>query len=266
MTTFRAFNAPSWEQARESEEVQVLARGDDGWTGAVRAPVEMDSTNVDAGNTPTTTLRGGNVVAIQTADGNGYLYDPDAADGSQCPVGVLPAYTDMLNKGVATDTFQDLLIAGILKEDTLVNADAAALATLARLGFRIIPASGNPVPTGAEFGDHPSCNIIDAGPTRTVLVAENGALFTATGTHNFTLPTIAHGLQYRFFQATDNPLIVTGSSNIIAVNNAAASTLTFNTASQQIGSHVRVEARYEATGGALKWFTSNLGGTTMTVA
>ena len=41
----------------------------------------IDSTAVDAGNTPTTTLRAGLLMARQTADSNLYAFNHDATNG-----------------------------------------------------------------------------------------------------------------------------------------------------------------------------------------
>src|SRR5690606_17401421 len=99
----------------------------------------------------------------------------------------------------------------------------------------------------------------------TVLASDNGLLFLATAAVTFTLPTKQNGLAFRFAQSADANLVISGSSDIIHKGNAGASTVTFSTASEKIGSHVLVECIYTAAS-TLKWLVTNLGGTTATVA
>ena len=94
---------------------------------------------------------------------------------------------------------------------------------------------------------------------------DNGLLFLATAAATFTLPTKQNGLAFRFAQTADANLVIQGSADLVHKGNAAASTVTFSTASEKIGSHVLVECLYTAAG-TLKWLVSNLGGTTATVA
>jgi hypothetical protein len=81
----------------------------------------------------------------------------------------------------------------------------------------------------------------------------------------FTLPTKANGLAFRFAQTADANLVISGSNDIVHKGDAAASTVTFSTASEKIGSHVLVECLYTAAG-TLSWLATNLGGTTAAVA
>src|SRR5271170_7071621 len=54
------------------------------------APAWISSSAVDAGNTPTSTLRMGLLMAKQTATGQWTNYNPTASDCSQIASGVLP--------------------------------------------------------------------------------------------------------------------------------------------------------------------------------
>ena len=98
-----------------------------------------------------------------------------------------------------------------------------------------------------------------------VVAADNGKLFLATAAVNFTLPTKANGLAFRFLQTADANMVITGSSDIVTIHNAGASSITYSTANQKIGSHILVECVYTAAS-TLRWIVSNLGGTTMTIA
>lgn len=101
--------------------------------------------------------------------------------------------------------------------------------------------------------------------TLTLTAADSGTLFYLDGAGNFTLPTIAAGLIFGFYQRADANLVVTspGSSDlIVAIGDAAADTVTFSTASAKIGSAAVVMASKDLT----KWLLFNVGGTTATPA
>lgn len=90
-------------------------------------------------------------------------------------------------------------------------------------------------------------------------------MFLATAAATFTLPTKANGLAFRVAQTADANLVISGSSDIIHKGNASASTVTFSTANEKIGSSVLIECVYTGSS-TLKWLVTNLGGTTATVA
>lgn len=260
MSEFTSGNVPGPGTAVEGSASQVWWAGRQGQNLIATRRITLDSTSVDSGNTPTTTLRGGNVLALLDSTGKAHPYDPDANDGKQIALGVLENYQDMLVNGTATDRFTQLLVHGFLKEGELVGLDPRAKQQLAgRFLFdRDLTAS-----VGVLM--HPR-GIYRKSASYTVVAADNGLLFLATAGVTFTLPTKQNGLAFRFFQTADADLIVTsGGSDIIHKGNAAAGTVAFQTASQKIGSHVLVECLYTAAD-TLKWVVSNLGGTTATVS
>lgn len=264
MGLFNQANAPGFQTARESEESQVFMAGRNGFTMIVDSPaVLISSVTVDSGNTPTTTLRGGNILGQLTSGSELKLYDPDANDGTQLPVGVLEAHLDMLQQGTATDRFTSILKSAILKEGELINEDAHALAVLLHSGFRL----DSLLPNGAAFLSRHRKRQLHAADY-TVVAADNGDLLVATTAATFTLPTKAHGLKFQFLQTSDNTLVIASAGSaddIIAKGDATADTLTFNTSSEKIGSFVEVECIYTDTSGTLRWIAKNYGGTTMTV-
>lgn len=219
----------------------------------------IDSATVDSGNTPTTTLRGGNVLALADSSGKALIYDPDANDGRQIAMGILEKYQDMLVGGTATDRFTQMLVHGFLKQGELAGLDPRAKQQLAgRFVFdRDLSAS-----LGVLM--HPR-GVYRKSANYVVTAADNGLLFLATAAVSFTLPTKQNGLAFRFFQTANADLTITGSSDIIHKNSAAASSVAFSTANQKIGSHALVECVYTDTD-TLVWIVSNLGDTTATVA
>ncbi|WP_425616261.1 head decoration protein [Anatilimnocola sp. NA78] len=258
MSQFTTGNVPGFDVAIESDQAQVTWSGRHGQDQIVTQRVMLASESVDGGNTPETTLRGGTVLALRDSDGQAVVYDPDANDGSQIAVGVLEQHQDMLVNGVATDRFTQLIVHGLLREAELHNLDPRARQQLAsRMLFDRKPASTAPLlsPRG----------VYRKSTNYTLTAADSGLMFLATGAAVFTLPTKANGLAFRITQTADNDLTIGGSSDLIHKGNAAASSVTFSTASQKIGSQVLVECVY-TNGGTLKWLVTNLGGTTATVS
>jgi hypothetical protein len=259
MSEFTTGSAPGYQAAIEAEESEVTWSGRKGQDLVATRKVTVVSSAVDSGNTPTTTLRGGNVLALVDASGKVNTYSPDATDGRQIAIGILEHYQDMLVSGVATDRFTQMLVHGLVREGELVGLDPRAKQ---QLGQRFVFDRENSPQAGVLM--HPR-GIYRKGSNYTVTADDNGLLFLATAAVTFTLPTKQNGLAYRFAQTADSNLVISGSGSIIHKGNAAANTVTFSTANEKIGSHVLVECLYTAAG-TLKWLVSNLGGTTATVA
>lgn len=263
---FATGNAPGFTAARETDECQIWAAGKGGWTGVVEAKVQIKSTQTDSGNSPTTTLRGGIILATKTSDGLQYVYDGHANDGTQLPVAVLDHYQDMLVNGVATDRFtMAIRRAALLKEGEVLGEDAHALAVLLRSGSML----DSLTPHGGLFQNRYRKRQLKAADY-TVTAADNGDLFVATtGAVVFTLPTKALGLCFEFFNTVDaNMSIISAGSadDIIADGDAGADTVAFSTASHKIGSHARMTCISIATAGTLAWMFENLGGTAATIS
>lgn len=251
----------------ESIEVQVWFAGqnfDGVWLQS--SDVIIVSTTTDSGNTPTTDLRGGNILAKITATDKYTIYDPDANDGSQTPINVLKDSQTMLDNGVATDTFGPATIrAGGLRSGELIGLDAHARAILKQNGVLWDDEAVNP----AANGIRPVVNIPDGTVAKTVVATENGTRFVANddaAATTFTLPTIANGLSYDFLQTEDQNLIIVSAAgnDIIAFADVAASTLTYS-ATEKIGSLARLTAQFVEISGTntLRWVLENLGGTTV---
>lgn len=252
---------PGFSPESKTAEVQVTFTGNHKEEMRVTRRFNFDSLAADSGNTPTTALREGLLVAKQTADGNLYAYSGVAKDGTQNPIGFLDQEHDTLINGTATDSASRVIIRGNIKEAKVVGLDEGAKATLLAMGFLFDEhpsAAAGGIPTSAEDV---------AGTALTVTASDNGRLFimdVATGAFTFTLPTIALGLEFTFFNTDDQNMIISGSSNIIAFGDDAASTVTYGTASEKIGAHCKVTARYHGT--TLKWFFTQLSANTIVVA
>lgn len=94
----------------------------------------------------------------------------------------------------------------------------------------------------------------------TVLAADNGTLFTTTGAGgavNFTLPTKAANMVYGFYNVVGQNMAVLSAGSlddIVGMNDAAADSITFSTASQLIGACLLVMTNEDAT----KWLAFNI--------
>ena len=258
MSDFTSGNVPGLAAKTEAEESQVTWAGRYGQDLVATRRVTIDAAAVDTGNSPTTTLRGGNVLALVDASGKAHTYDPDANDGRQMAVGILEHYQNMLVDGVAADRFSQILVHGLVKESELVGLDPRGKQ---QLGARFVFDKD----LGASLGVlmHPR-GIYRKSANYVVTAADNGLLFIATAAVAFTLPAKQNGLAFRFLQIADNDLTITGSGDIVHKGNAAATSVAFSTPSQKIGSQALVECMYTADS-VLKWVVSNLGGTTATV-
>jgi hypothetical protein len=231
----------------------------------VEEGVVIGSAAVDSGNTPTTQLRAGLILGKKDSDGLYYAYDPDATDGTQFAEGVLLEGLNMLDpSGTAVARTASILVGGRLRAAGLVNVDAQARAQMTATGRFIFD---DDVPCAAGFLLRPR-QVAPKATHYTVVAADNGTLFLATAAANFTLPAPAVGLSFMFAQTADADMAIlsAGSADdIVHKGDAAADSVTFNTAGQKIGSCAIATAVYTAAG-TLKWLVLNLGGTTATVA
>ena len=253
---------PGFEAIRETEEAQVWFAGLFNEFHLFQKSCAFDSTNTDAGNTPTSTLRGGLIVSEEDTSGNCYTYDADANDGRQCVRGVLHQPIDMLDSdGTAEKKFNiPILTSGaLLNAQLLGDFDAAARAQLMRLGFFFDTGLGE------AFLTHPRCTQDQTG-NRTVVAADSGKEFLCTNAVNFTLPTIANGLAFMFRQLSDTNMIITSAAgnDIVALDDLSASTITFSTANELIGAGVLIRAVFFGT--TPKWVVTFLSSATATIA
>lgn len=260
MSEFTTGNVPGVGTQIEGAESQVWWAGRHGQDLIATRKVTIDATAVDSGNTPTTTLRGGIVLALSDSSGKALSYKGDANDGRQIALGVLERHQSMLVNGVATDRFSQILVHGLLKQGELVGLDPRAKQ---QLGGRFLFDRDLPASLGVLM--HPR-GIYRKSANYVVTAADNGLLFMASAAVVFTLPAKQNGLAFRFFQMADGDLTITaGAGDIVHKGNAAAGTVAFQTAGQKIGSHALAECVYTDTD-VLKWIVSNLGGTTATVS
>lgn len=260
---------PGFTDDRQSVENDVFFQ-----TSFIGSPLvdpvgSIDATAVDSTHSGYTgQLRAGLVMARLTSNGSWVDYDPTANDGSQVASGILIEQVYLLDPttGANVSKVGKIAIAGNMKAagSNLIGLDRAGRTALRRQGFIFDDASsnlyGNPDWNGTRY----------VTATATLTAADHGRLIVSNGAGAvvLTLPAIANGLVLEAMNVANQSLQFASAegTNIIAVNNASASSVTASTASMMIGAHFRVTGTY--VNGVLKWVFQNLspGVVTITVA
>jgi hypothetical protein len=220
---------PGIQSKVESQERQV-------WWGHENLRIfdpmpAIKSTAVDSGNTPTTHLRGGLVMAKITSGGLWAEYDPSQTDGRQIARGVLMGGLSMLSTSGAAEQKQGvILIGGLLKASQLLGLDASARQQLSRTFIFDDDIQGR-IWGGSFFQE------VSKAANYTVVAADNLTEFVATAAVDFTLPAIGRGYRFKFRQTADADLNVISAEgdNIVAEGNATADQVGFATSSEKIG-------------------------------
>lgn len=194
------------------------------------------STAIDAGASPTTVLRSGLVMGKVTASGKWAEYDITQTDGREVARGILEGTVNMLNSttGAVEDKHggpHEIIIGGLAMASKLFGLDANARR---QLGSRFL------------FDDEVSGRLWGGSFLRevvkitdyTVVAADNFTEFvlrTATGV--FTLPAIGKGYRFKFRSEVNAAMGILSpeGNNIVALNDVAATSATFQTAGQMLG-------------------------------
>lgn len=223
----------------------------------------IDSTAVDAGNTPTTELRAGLLLGKKTSDGNLYQWDADATDGTEVVHAVLLRDISMLDvDGNVEDKYGHILLRGGVKAaDLLIQGTLFSSHADEHMARRQMVSGGRFLfdddynPGAIYLGGAKKNKTVAAGST--ITEADNGTRFVCiTADASFVLPTIAAGLIFEFLRASDHEIVVASAEgdNMIVGNDLSADSVTFTTAGEQIGANIRVESIYVGT--TLKWLVT----------
>lgn len=223
----------------------------------------IDGSSTDSGNTPTFELRPGLLLGQVISTGKYKSYSPTGTDGTEVASAVLIEGLRMLDfSNVATDRFYAVLVGGPVQASKLLNFDQMARQQMDKFIFDDI---------FQMMGGHwfPWKRFVTKTAAYTVLAADNYTLFDnvgATGAITFTLPTLANGYLFGFRVQADQSVTVTSSegTNMVAFNNASATSVAFSTGSAKMGGMVYVYTNP----GATKWIVENAsaGANTITVA
>lgn len=221
---------------------------------------------VDTGNSPTYELRPGLLLGQNLTDGKYYNYSPTASDGTEVASALLIEALRVQDfQGNNQDRFYAVLVGGPVQTSKIIGLDLMARQQMDKF---IFDDSSN---FGSIPGNHwfPWKKFRTKTASYTLVATDNFTLFDNTGAAGavtFTLPAIANGYCFGFHGSVAQNLIVTSNegSNIVALNNATASTLTFSTGGQQIGAMVIVFSNPAGT----KWYVENVsaGAATITVS
>lgn len=215
---------------------------------------DIVSTATDATNSPTTILRPGLILGKITATGLWTAYSPTATDGSQQAVGILVTEINMNDPVTASvaNRVASIAVSGPVKASALYGLDYISRKQLRAAGFLFddAPTTGYGVPF---------IRVVAKAADYTVTAADHGTLFTATtGAVTFTLPTLAAGLHFMFYNLVDASMSIVSAGSaddIVTDGDLSADSVTFSTASHKIGGGVMVVANADAT----KWLTFFMG-------
>lgn len=254
MTRLGGFGQPGIGSLVQTAEREIFWGGDDSHIRPLLVNGIVSGAARDAGNSPTTVLRPGLLLA--TSSGQFVQWDGSATDGTQWLTGVLPTEiraTDF--DGNNADRVLAIAVSAPLKASQLLILGAAlvghaqeylARRQLANAGFVL-----DDDPMGYLAGK--SRRVEAKGANYTVVAADNGKAFFATAAAVFTLPALKAGLSFEFEQTADANMGVASAEgdNIVTINDAATDSVTFSTSGQKIGAHIRVWSDYVS--GTLKW-------------
>lgn len=211
----------------------------------------IDGSARDAGNTNfTDVLRPGLLLGKITSGadaGKFKQWSPDATDGSQKIVGVLMSAQKMQLMGSDQDRYVGyVLYGGCVKAKGVVIASSTSDGIV---GHALEYVVRRQMSMAFRFDDDPAgyipglaVNTVTADTT--VSEAQAGSLFVTNGAGSitFTLPSPKQGLEYSFYNAVDQNMVITCATTdiLIVYNDIAADSVALQTASEKIGGHFRV--------------------------
>lgn len=205
-------------------------------------PATVSSAARDAGNTVTTTLRGGLLLGRVTSTGFLKEWNSTGTDGSEVIVGILPAPLTVSDAGTVADRYTYVYVGGnVLSNRILIPGEAVEgivghakefqiLEQLAGRGFFLdLHHQYGPAFGGARFVYLTAAQI--TADAVTVTTAQHGRTFLMTGADGhttFTLPAAQVGLTYHFYNnvATHNLVIALASGTLSKAGDSAATGVT----------------------------------------
>lgn len=255
------FGTPGFSDIRETAESNFLW----GMTGIGQKPVVYRQALVigatrDAGNSGSTAVLRPGLLLAKKSDGTYTNYDPTSATAEiRMASAILPIEiraTDF--NGVNADRYLPVVVSGNVIASKIWGLDRMARSQLARQFLFDDDYNIPPMPFENE---------IAKTADYTLVAADNGRLFTNTGAAGavvFTLPAIAPGLIFSFLGIANQNITITSAegTNIVALNNAGATSVAFSTSGNKIGAHCTVFSNQAGT----KWITRFHSAATATLA
>lgn len=221
------------------------------------------STAADPGNTPTWELRVGLLMGKQIATGQYVNYSPTATDGSEVAQAILVQGLRMQDVFTGTNKarFYALMVGGGVQAAKVIGLDNMARQ---QMGDHFWFDDNIPGGTYIPFNRFQSKTA-----NYQIVAADNNSNFDNTGAAgevDFTLPPIANGYVFGFRVIANQTVKVISSegTNIVAFNNASASSVAYSTGGQLIGGGFTVYSNPAGT----KWIVddSSAGSNAVTVA
>lgn len=252
---------PGTRSAQFTTAREIFWGGDSSRQKILRGQGQFSDTLRDAGETPTTIIRPGLLLGRLTADSKLVHWDPAATNGSQWLQGVNEHELVMVEGYAATaaERFGPVVLQGPLRAAQLLILGTALPSSsfqyLARRRLHEMGCNLDDDPQGYLAGVTP--RTITKTATGPILATENGADIHVVGAAavTLTLPTLVPGLQYRFINGANQNMIIAAAiaGELVTINDLAANSITFSTASQMIGATLDVWSDY--LNGTLKWLT-----------
>ena len=193
----------------------------------------LDKNTVDSGNSPTMELRPGLVLGKITATGKWTNYAAGNTNGSEVAAAVLIQsirMQDILSN--PQDRFYGIMVGGPVQGAKLLGLDQQARQQMHVRFFFDDDYTG--------IVSYPFKRQNTQTANYQILASDNGTLFNnigAGGEVDFTLPAIANGYVFGFrdYVAQTLKVISNEGGNVLAFNNAAATSVAFSTGGSQIG-------------------------------
>ncbi len=256
MTRFGGWSVPGQGAIETTSEYELFWGGDRGKGLILEQSAVYSGAIRDAGNTPTTIIRGGLIVAKLTSSGELEEWDADATDGTQNLYGVVPLElraqdfdANNADRVAPVIVRAPLKVAGLLIEGSALDGHAneyAARRTLHAMGCIL-----DDDPQGYKAGA--ARRTVFKTADYTVTADENGTLFTTRGNGGaltFTLPAVQLGLEFEFYNEADQNMIIAAPADTMVVfNDLTATSFAFQQAAELIGGSAKVVSNDNAT----KW-------------
>jgi len=246
------WSSPGSGTLEQTTEYEIFWGGDRGKGMVLEQSAAYSGAMRDAGNTPTTTIRGGLLMGKLTSNDHLEEWDADATDGTQELFGVLPIELRAQDFD-ATNTNRNapVVVRAKLKATALLIPGTAFTSHVDEFLARQLLQAG-----GSILDDDPQGYLAGAaqrveqvtGTTDTLTESQNGTTFfyNNAASVTVTLPTIKAGLEFEIWRTGDEALIVTSAEgdNIVGDNGLAFDTITYTTATEHLGAYVKIRAVY----------------------
>lgn len=205
------------------------------------------SSAVDAGNTPTTTLRSGLIMGVITSSQLWTTWNSTATDGSEIARGVLLVTTNMLDVfGVAQPRYEAIATGGFVRADRILNLNGISRRQLAQQFEFDDDFPGQYQRVGVPLNE---VSVTTTGTLTAGLIAGNRVTnYGATGAQTWTLPLVSEGAAFEAFLPVSmaTMFVASGSDKFVTLGQQIATRVGFSTAGAIMG-------------GSLKFFPGRFG-------